>query len=404
MPPTPETRPPGPLELVVFADDWGRHPSSCQHLVRRLAPTHRTWWVNTIGMRKPTLRASDLRKITAKLTNWVSPSIENTTSSPEQPTLLNPRMYPGFRTGWQRRINAGLIAKTVHDALGPRDDEAPAQRVAVTTLPITADLVDVLEVDRWIYYCVDQFAVWPGLDGQVIQQMERELTAKADRVIVVNETLQRHVLDMGRTATVITHGIDMAHWSAPPVASASSPWPDLDRPIYLFWGLIDQRLDVDWCRALVEQTKGALVLVGPQQLPDEALLQHERIIAPGPTDYAALPALAVDADVLVMPYADLPVTRAMAPLKFKEYLATGKPVVARCLPAVAQWSDGADLVETADDFVAAVSKRSEQGVEAEQLIARKRLQAESWRAKADTFEQLIRETLSRPSRRQTQAG
>ena len=27
-----------PASLVVFSDDWGRHPSSCQHLIRRLLP------------------------------------------------------------------------------------------------------------------------------------------------------------------------------------------------------------------------------------------------------------------------------------------------------------------------------------------------------------------------------
>jgi hypothetical protein len=34
-----------------------------------------------------------------------------------------------------------------------------------------------------------------------------------------------------------------------------------------------------------------------------------------------------------MPYADLAATRAMQPLKLKEYLATGRPVVVRDLPA-----------------------------------------------------------------------
>ena len=34
-----------------------------------------------------------------------------------------------------------------------------------------------------------------------------------------------------------------------------------------------------------------------------------------------------------MPYADLPVTRAMQPLKLKEYLVTDRPVVVADLPA-----------------------------------------------------------------------
>ena len=51
-----------------------------------------------------------------------------------------------------------------------------------------------------------------------------------------------------------------------------------------------------------------------------------------------------------MPYADLPVTRAMQPLKLKEYLATGRPVVVRDLPATRAWADCLDLADTPEAF------------------------------------------------------
>ena len=43
--------------FVVFSDDWGRHPSSSQHLFTRIARRRRVVWVNTIGTRTPTRRA-----------------------------------------------------------------------------------------------------------------------------------------------------------------------------------------------------------------------------------------------------------------------------------------------------------------------------------------------------------
>ena len=66
--------------------------------------------------------------------------------------------------------------------------------------------------------------------------------------------------------------------------------------------------------------------------------------------FEELPRLAREAGVLVMPYADLPVTRAMQPLKLKEYLATGRPVVVRDLPATRPWADCLDLADTAEEF------------------------------------------------------
>ena len=61
--------------------------------------------------------------------------------------------------------------------------------MAITTIPIVADLVGRLPVRRWVYYCVDDFSVWPGLDGELLGRMEDELLAKVDRTIAVSDTL-----------------------------------------------------------------------------------------------------------------------------------------------------------------------------------------------------------------------
>ena len=99
--------------------------------------------------------------------------------------------------------------------------------------------------------------------------------------------------------------------------------------------------------------------------------------------------MAQSAAVLVMPYADLSATRAMQPLKLKEYLATGKPTVVRSLPSTTEWADAADVCDTAEAFTAAVKRRCEGGLPAEQGQARERLTAERWSAKSSMFEQWV---------------
>ena len=59
--------------FLVFADDWGRHPSSCQHLVRRLLDRHTATWVNTIGMRPPRLDLLTLKRGLGKVRQWLRP-------------------------------------------------------------------------------------------------------------------------------------------------------------------------------------------------------------------------------------------------------------------------------------------------------------------------------------------
>jgi hypothetical protein len=78
----------------------------------------------------------------------------------------------------------------------------------------------------------------------------------------------------------------------------------------------------------------------------------------------------------------------MQPLKLLEYLATGKPVVVRDLPATRHWSDCLDVANTAARFAELVRERLQRGASPEQLVARQRLVSESWDVKANKFERL----------------
>ncbi|MEM9416364.1 MAG: hypothetical protein AAGA29_12945 [Planctomycetota bacterium] len=396
-------------QLIVFADDWGRHPSSAQHLVRELLPTYPTLWVNTVGTRRPGLNRADLERGFRKVGSMLSRTCAidgRPDDLPEGLQVVQPVMYPGFRAKWQRRFNARRVSRSLEKVV-----ETPAlehggghpralRRVVVTTLPITADLVGALGADRWVYYCVDDYSQWPGTDHAVMDAMERELVAKVDAVVCVSETLQERIASMRRDDSVLlTHGVDVGMWETPAVDSRISPfWPGEDKPIALFWGLIDERLDIAWLDELLASRYSHLVLAGPRQnefgntpgsLGDTSMLPIEQVYL-GPIAQRDLAAHAAAAQVLVMPYIDAPVTRAMQPLKLKEYLATMKPVVVRDLPATRAWADCCDLASSAEQFVRLVQQRARTGTPAEQLEARRqRLPAESWGAKARRLAEVI---------------
>jgi glycosyltransferase involved in cell wall biosynthesis len=202
---------------------------------------------------------------------------------------------------------------------------------------------------------------------------------------------------MGREAHLLTHGVDLEFWTHPGSSEELSGLDRHDPPYIVFWGIIDRRMDVAFLRRLSEDlTRGTILLVGPQADPDPDLLRLDKVAHLPPVPFEQLPHLAGAASVLVMPYADLPVTRAMQPLKLKEYLATGKPVVARSLPACREWQDCMDLAEDPASFSAAVRARLETGVPREQASARQRLTAEGWAGKARQFAEraLAREELA----------
>src|SRR4051794_28152286 len=119
------------LSLLVFSDDWGRHPSSCQHLIGQLLPTHPVWWVNTIGMRPPRLDVATLRRGWEKLRHWSVPSRPKPSVSEANLTIVNPQMWPWFRRRQDRWLNRKLLLRSLSSQVAAM----PGRRIAITTIP-----------------------------------------------------------------------------------------------------------------------------------------------------------------------------------------------------------------------------------------------------------------------------
>jgi hypothetical protein len=390
--------------LLVFSDDWGRHPSSCQHLVRHLVRSIPVTWVNTIGTRAPRFDLATLRRVGEKLKQW-RPSgrhTENAASddqeqhaAPQNPaglTVVNPKMWPWFSHRHDRQLNQWLLKQQLSRLV----QQMPQPVVGLTTLPITADLPDALTVSRWVYYCVDDFSLWPGLDGDTLRRMNRDIIRSADSLVAVSEPLRTMIASEGRTAELLTHGVDVDFWTLPEDSQKDSTTvtpaclQSIPRPLVVFWGVIDRRMDTaSLVRLSADLSAGTILLIGPQQDPDPAILSLPNVRCLPPQPMHILPSIACEASVLIMPYADLPVTRAMQPLKLKEYMATGRPVVVNHLPSTAAWSDCLEVAHSPEQFSQLVRTAISRGTGESQRAARQRLQHESWSARAELLLQII---------------
>ena len=378
--------------IVIFSDDWGRHPSSCQHLARHWVGSYDVVWVNTIGMRPPRLDWITARRGGEKLLQWFGPksgSVDSELPRHEAaPKVIDAKMWPWMTHRWDRWLNRRLLSSQLTEILDGS--------VVVTTVPVVADLPSITAAEKWIYYRVDDFAVWPGLDGKTMAGMENDLWQHVDAVVCASESLRETAASLVQPCHLMTHGVDRLFWQGEPLGHGVAIGDRPERGDIVFWGVVDRRLDADLVLALADRLGDrSIILVGPTQNPDPRLHHHRSIRMIGPVPMDDLPGIARAASLLIMPYQDLPVTRAMQPLKFNEYLATQRPVVATRLPATDPWADAADLCETTEQFVACCLRwidlsetaptRLIETLAVQNEIRRERLADETWQNKADWF-------------------
>ena len=239
--------------LVVFADDWGRHPSSCQHLVRHLLDRWQVTWINTIGTRSPGLNRETFRRGWEKLRQWKRVEASPTMAEGRQPRVLSPRMWPRFTTRPERRLNQRILTRFLK-----RNVPGLHNSVVLTTLPIVADLVGRIDVRKWVYYCVDDFSTWPGLDARPLRQMEDRLIAAVDHVVAAGENLAGPLRGRAKDTRLLSHGVELDFWNVSGERDNALPTDlrDLQRPLVVFWGLVDRRLDIDCLQRLGQQMRG----------------------------------------------------------------------------------------------------------------------------------------------------
>jgi len=374
--------------FIVFSDDWGEHPSSCQHLFRALLDEHSVLWVNTIGMRAPTLSLADFRKAVRKISRMFRR--RTPTAIPDrspQPHVCQPFMLPFSSLGFVRRFNRYSVLRRVRRAIRDLNLQRP---VVVTTVPNACDYVGELDASRVVYYCVDDFTQWPGLEHELVRDMEQELITRSDTLIGTSAALVKKLQATGKPTHLLTHGVDLPLFSRAETQE-HAVLGQVPRPRVGYFGLFDERTDE---RLLLEVASSlpnvAFVISGPVAADTARLAQLANVHFTGSIDYQALPQLIKGLDALFIAYLVNDFTASISPLKLKEYLATGKPVIVTPLAEARQYSEHIAVAETAAQWRDAIEKAL--AVELpERRRARTALVAnDSWSSKAQQFLALCR--------------
>jgi glycosyltransferase involved in cell wall biosynthesis len=315
--------------VVCFGDsDWWYHNRGHMdmQLMRRFAQFAKVLYVNSIVVRKFNLQEGTMffhrfaRKIRSIFKGLKPSGIENL-------MIYSPFTMPVHHIPVVRSINHGILSHQILRQMRRLGFNKPLVWV---TCPAAAPVAVNLARTKLVYQRSDCYEQFPGVDSEQVKKYDELLKKHADLVIYVNKEFMAQEMKDCKKAMFLDHGVDYEFFAD---ALQNSYVPQEMRqilhPILGFYGGIDEHTtDISLVEKVADLLKDfSIVLIGSSSIDLSSLASHRNVYLLGQKPYEQIPHYAKCFDVCFMPWQQNKWIQACNPVKLKEYLALGKPIV-----------------------------------------------------------------------------
>jgi glycosyltransferase involved in cell wall biosynthesis len=333
--------------IICFAKDWDEDPTSNNHVMKLLARKNRVLWLNSISMRAPNLRdGRDVSKIFRKLRSFANGPRQVEENLWVYTPIVLPFPHSRISIAVNRLILKAALA-LLRRKLGMRDFQL------WTFLPNAVEYVGRLGESAVVYYCIDEWSHFTYLDGAKMAAMEETLCRRADVVFATAKSLEERRRPFNPETYLASHGVDYNHFAAAlsdqtPVAPELAGLP---KPVLGFFGLIHEWIDLKLVAHVASRhPEWTIALIGKASVDTSSLARYPNVRLLGRKPYADLPKYCKGFSVGLIPFQVNELTRNVNPIKLREYLSAGLPVVSTALPEVTYYSDSCVVARSYDEF------------------------------------------------------
>jgi glycosyltransferase involved in cell wall biosynthesis len=333
--------------IICFAKDWDEDPTSNNHVMAELAKGNRVLWLNSVSTRTPNVAsARDLKKIARKLASFA----RGARRVREGLWVYTPIVLPLPHSRWARAANR-YILKVVLRVLRMRLGMGTFQ--LWTFLPNVADYVGGLGEDVSVYYCVDEWSKFNYVDNRRTAEAERRLVQKVDVVFAVAQSLVDSRRAINPETHLARHGVDHALFAAA-LDDATQVPDDLARvpgPVVGFYGTLQDWVDLDLiCFMAKRHPDWSIVLIGKPMVDLSRLKEYPNVHVLGRKPHGQLPAYCKGFSVGIIPYVLNERLLHVNPIKLREYLSAGVPVVSVALPELVPYAGQCTIAHSYEEF------------------------------------------------------
>lgn len=337
--------------IVCLASNYFFDPTSKHHVMRELSKTRHVLWINWHASRKPALNGRDFGAILEKL-KQIGRGIVKVD---ERLWVMTPLVVPLPGSKFVRTLNRWLVGLQTRWVLR----KLPGRPQLWSFAPDITNLHGAFGEDFCVYYCVDEFSAFPGYDLETIRGLDRQMCESADLVVTSSRSLYEGKRRFNPQTVEVPHGVLHQHFARAlePDFPEADDLRELPRPRIGFYGLIHEWQDLDLIARLAElRPQWSFVFVGKAQTDVQRFATIRNLHFLGRRSHDDLPHYSKGFDVAVIPHKVNELTRNMNPIKLREYLAAGLPVVSSPLPEVQRYEPEVRIAEGVDGWLTALER------------------------------------------------
>lgn len=318
-------------EVIFFSIiNWEFRYQRPQHIATRFANNgHRVFYISV-----------DLRRQNSYVIRQLSDNVyEITLPFTENAAIYNAAIDKGFDT-----LTLAL------DSLFK--DFRIQESIAFVEFPLWYPLVKYLKDShntKVIFDCLDDFSGFRGVRKD-IDEVEKLLLESSHFCITTSRKLYEQHKNECDNIAIVGNATEFRHFNDPP---ANDLLKDIKKPIIGYYGAIAEWFDTETVEYIASQRpEWSIVLIGHSFGSDmHRLKKFKNIHLLGEKPYAELPKYLYWFHVCIIPFKLIELILSTNPVKFYEFISSGKPVVSARLPELLPFSDLVYLAHDKEEFL-----------------------------------------------------
>jgi hypothetical protein len=332
------------MRFIVFGEDWGSHPSSTQHMFKIISKEHDVDWFNSVGMRTPSFNLIDIKRVLSKLKLMFNRKEKKEEKEEKEEDFFSINQKNPFLLPWHNNYIVSKFNKNQVKKEFLINEEPIVYWISV---PTAISMINVREQDILIYYCGDDFSALEGVDYKLVKESEDKLKKRADYIFVASESLLKKI--NLKKSILLEHGVDFELFTKK--NNCHKELVGLKNTIG-YYGSISSWLDYNLLKKIaIERPNYNLILVGDIKIDISDLKKLKNVKHINAVDHNDLPSLSQHWDVSILPFLKNQQIEYCNPLKLKEYIAVGNPIVSTYFPATEKYKEVISIAKNNKDFL-----------------------------------------------------